>query len=153
MLSDKRIKEYVSQYGLIDPFDLENLNPNSYDLTLDYVTSREGITINRDYIEPGEFMLAASREMVEVPNTIVGIVKNKSSHARKGLDVVLNAGLIDSGYKGNITFALHNTSQSRVYLNPGMRIAQICFFSVDGMVEKPYAGHYQGQEGVGVSAY
>lgn len=153
MIGDKLIKYYAIAHTLINPYNSEQLNPNSYDVTLDYCTDREGMPIKRNYIKPGEFLLASTKETVNIPVELVGIMKGKSTLARKGLRICGDAGLIDSGFKGQITLELFNMSQSKIYIQEGMKIAQICFHTVEGGVENPYNGHYQHQKGVKKAAY
>lgn len=153
MIGDKLIKEYTIKNGLINPYNSEQLNPNSYDVTLDYWTDREGMPIGRNYIKPGEFLLASTVETVNVPLELVGVMKGKSTLARKGLRICGDAGLIDSGFRGQITLELKNLSESKIYLREGMKIAQICFHLVEGGIDNPYDGHYQDQKGVTKAAY
>lgn len=153
MLGDKLIKEYVIKDTLINPFNIEQLSPNSYDVTLDCWTDREGMPVKRNYIKPGEFLLASTIETVNIPLELVGVMKGKSTLARKGLRICGDAGLIDSGFRGQITLELKNLSESKIYLKEGMKIAQICFHRVEGGIDSPYNGHYQDQKGVTKAAY
>jgi deoxycytidine triphosphate deaminase len=101
-------------------------------------------------LAPGEFLLAQSREIFNLPNNISAEYKLKSSMARLGLDH-LNAGWCDAGWHGSVlTLELKNcTQRHRIVLTVGDRIGQMVFFK-HKMVpkEKSYAarGSYNGDK-------
>lgn len=80
-------------------------------------------------LAPGEFLLAQSREIFNLPNNISAEYKLKSSMARLGLDH-LNAGWCDAGWTGSVlTLELKNcTQRHRIVLTVGDRIGQMVFF-------------------------
>jgi len=101
---------------------------------------------------PGEFILAHSHEVFNLPNHISAQYALKSSMARIGLEH-LNAGWCDAGWNGSsLTLELKNITRYHVivlqYLD---RIGQMCFFK-HKMVkpEHSYAakGRYNGDRGV-----
>lgn len=79
------------------------------------------------YLEPGDFILLASNEVLNIPNGILSFVQGRSSIARIGVQTE-QAGLIDAGFRGTITFEIYNESRYPVVLYPGMRVAQVYFF-------------------------
>lgn len=88
----------------------------------------EGVFKNGEYvIEPGEFVLMASNEVLNIPNGILSFVQGRSSIARLGIQTE-QAGLIDAGFKGTITFEVFNQTKYPIKLYEGMRIAQVYFF-------------------------
>lgn len=78
-------------------------------------------------IPPGEFILLASNEVLNIPNGILAFVQGRSSIARVGIQTE-QAGLIDAGFRGTITFEVYNETPYYMALYPGMRIAQLYFF-------------------------
>lgn len=78
-------------------------------------------------IQPREFLLLASYEVLNIPNGIISFVQGRSSVARIGIQTE-QAGLIDSGFRGTITFEVYNETQYPIKLYAGMRIAQVYFF-------------------------
>lgn len=76
---------------------------------------------------PGEFILMASNEILNIPNGILSFVQGRSSIARLGVQTE-QAGLIDAGFRGTITFEICNQSGHPLYLYKGMRVAQVYFF-------------------------
>lgn len=97
-------------------------------------------------IEPGEFMLATTREYIEIPDNIACQVHGCSSIGRSGL-FVQNAGWVDPGFRGELTLELFNASCERIELCPGQRIAQLTFQYLHTPCAVPYQGRYVGQRG------
>jgi len=145
-------------YGkdIIHPYDEHNVQPNSYDLTLDDVikipTETGWIDQNLPYkISVGCFILASTKERVKIPQGAVGTVVGKSSIARLGIAVEF-AGLIDTGFDGQITLEIQNMAHP-ITLNPGMKIAQL-EIEDSYPVKKMYGecgNHYQNQKGATLS--
>ncbi len=172
MLSDRDIRFLVRGGKVleIEPFDEAALQPASYDLTLDrhflipnpdvgvidmadvplghmepQVCGPQGIVV-----EPGEFMLASTRETVHIGPQYLGRVEGKSSLGRLGLMVHITAGFIDPGFEGQITLEIYNVAPWEIILYPGQRIAQIAFSRMSSRPDQVYGAagsHYQGQQG------
>jgi dCTP deaminase len=79
---------------------------------------------------PGEFILAQSEQVFNLPEVISAEYKLKSSMARIGLEH-LNAGWCDAGWHGSVlTLELKNmTRYHAIRLHHGDRIGQVVFFS------------------------
>jgi dUTP pyrophosphatase len=69
---------------------------------------------------------------VEIPDGHAGLVLPRSGLARKhGISLVNSPGLIDSGYRGELTVLMLNTDPAEVYrVVPGDRIAQLVVVAV-----------------------
>lgn len=78
-------------------------------------------------IGPGEFVLMASKEILNIPNGIISFVQGRSSIARLAIQTE-QAGLIDAGFRGTITFEVFNQSEYPIMMIEGMRVAQVYFF-------------------------
>jgi len=64
-----------------------------------------------------------------IPNSFVGLIWPRSGMAvKQGIDVL--AGVIDSGYRGEVKVCLLNTGEEFVTIEAGDRIAQILFQEV-----------------------
>ena len=163
VLSDIDIKDRIYKDKIVQPFIEDNLQPCSLDLTLDdklliptvgkeYDIDDEiktfKVGIEDHAIEPGEFVLANTKEWVEIPNDIAGEVAGRSTMARMGLEVHLTAGWIDAGFKGNITLEIVNNSGNTIQLKEGARIAQLILHKLSSKVENEYNGKYQNSKGV-----
>ena len=96
------------------------------------------------FISPGGFSLGSSIERFTIPNTIVGILYNKSTWARQGLDV-LNV-VLEPGWTGYLTFGLANHSRAEISVPPGVGIAQVVFHFLTAPTDDPYTGKYQNQK-------
>lgn len=83
-------------------------------------------------LKPGEFILAHSYEVFNLPDNIAAEYKLKSSLARVGLDH-LNAGWCDPGWNGSaLTLELRNlTTYHFLKLEYGIKIGQMVFFRCD----------------------
>lgn len=158
VLSDRKILEYNKKGLLIEnPISFTQLQPNSVDLTLSdswktlepnikeephnsgIIDSRNPIKYehgsfieteqNESYfiIKPKQFVLMASNEILRIPNGIIAFVQGRSSVARLAIQTE-QAGLIDSGFRGTITFEVFNQSEYPIILYKGTRIAQVYFF-------------------------
>lgn len=154
VLSDTTIRDHshLGEGGLIWPWNDDQLQPASYDLTLsgqdDMYLKGQGMR----RIEAGEFLLLSTVEKVCLPSHIVGRIEGKSSWARKGL-IIHTAGFVDPGFCGTLVLEITNLSKEAVKLVPGIRIAQISFMFLDKPAQKPYGhkdlkSHYQNQEGI-----
>ncbi len=74
-------------------------------------------------IAAGELKLVRTGVHVAIPEGWVGLVRDRSSMAMRGLATV--AGVIDASYRGEIKVAFHNLSKAPLRLVAGDRIAQL----------------------------
>lgn len=81
-------------------------------------------------MQPGEFVLMASKEILKIPNGILTFVQGRSSIARIGIQTE-QAGLIDAGFEGTITFEVYNETEYPITLFSGMRVGQLYFFKAE----------------------
>jgi dUTP pyrophosphatase len=79
------------------------------------------------HLGPGERWSVGTGIAVEVPEGHAGLVLPRSGLAREhGISLVNSPGLIDSGYRGEISVLLLNTDPAEVFrIEPGDRIAQL----------------------------
>ena len=109
-------------------------------------------------IHPGEFVLGATQEWVELPDDVVARIEGKSSLGRLGLIVHATAGFVDPGWKGTLTLEITNLTRVPIVLWPGKPIAQLSFMTLDRAAERPYGhpelgSHYHGQVDATESRY
>lgn len=161
-------------YGLlINPFEPEQLNPNSYDVRLSHaikVAVPASDSARNDHpawqrparfdgenptfvwkhtplpyiLRPGEFALGSTIEKVG-SRKFVTCLAGKSSIGRRGLAVHQTACFGDLGFMRQWTLELW--TQLPFELLPGMRIAQAYFLTPQGSIEMQYQGKYVNQEG------
>jgi deoxycytidine triphosphate deaminase len=101
---------------------------------------------------PGEFILASSAQIFNLPRNVSAEYKLKSSMARIGLEH-LNAGWCDAGWHGSVlTLELKNmTRHHAIRLQVGDRIGQVVFFMhAEVPADRSYAarGRYNNDESV-----
>lgn len=97
---------------------------------------------------PGIGYLMHTRERVSTSG-FVPIIDGKSSIGRLFITVHVTAGYVDPGFAGQYTLEVVCQHPVRVY--PGMRIAQVRFHTIAGVVDKLYSqvGHYTGEHAQG----
>jgi dCTP deaminase len=175
LLSDQDLrKEVESGRLLLDPFDVEMIQPSSIDVRLDRffrvfnntrythidpaqqqddLTSLVETADDEPFVlHPGEFVLGSTYEMVTLPDDLAGRLEGKSSLGRLGLLTHSTAGFIDPGFSGHITLELSNVANLPITLHAGMKIGQLCLFKLSSPAEHPYGSkqagsRYQGQRG------
>lgn len=162
ILSDTYIKKYLKEKSLIiEPLDEKQIQPASVDLRLGthYLKLDENsfsemtMTDEINYIpfESDEiiipshsFLLATTKEYIELPSNLTAFVEGRSSIGRMGL-FIQNAGWVDPGFKGELTLELFNANRLPIKLSSGRRICQLVFAQMVGDPERIYNGKYQGQ--------
>ena len=173
VLSDRSIREELAAGNIvIDPVDIDDIQPASVDVHLDrqilvfrntrraYVDVRkslEGLTdmeeIQDDVpfmLHPGEFVLGSTLEHIELPSHLVARLEGKSSLGRIGLLIHSTAGYVDPGWKGHLTLELSNVSSLPITLYYGMKIGQLSFSQLTVPADRLYGdpslrSKYQGQ--------
>jgi dCTP deaminase len=150
---------------VISPFEVGQVNPNSYNVCLgetlltydaevvdayreNPVTSTT-MTADGFVLQPGELYLGHTMERVGSDH-YVPLLFGRSSVGRLGLFVEITAPIGDIGFHGQWTLMLSPVRPVRVY--PGMKIGQIMFFESLGSIEL-YAGKYQSSAGPQQSRY
>lgn len=80
-------------------------------------------------VEPNNNIVIPSGIIMLIGEGYMGLILNRSSIAsKKGL--LVGAQVIDSGYKGEIHFDLHNVSREKVLLTGGLKITQLIITQV-----------------------
>ena len=171
MLNDITIEQCVEYQDLIIPYTEKQLNPNSYDVTLQdtiitfakdtkdcyadggdhtlHGIHTKPVRIDGHYmLQPGQFVLGATVEKISLPDNMMARFDGKSSLGRLGLCTHVTAGFIDAGFIGTITVELKNENSFPIMLKTGMRIGQVSFEYLNDAAKKPYGmvGHYQNQK-------
>ncbi|RKU37905.1 dCTP deaminase [Candidatus Poribacteria bacterium] len=108
-------------------------------------------------MQPGEFVLAATRETLELADDVMARLEGRSSLGRLGIIVHSTAGLFDPGWTGIATLELGNLGRMPVLLYPGMRICAFTFEQLSSPAKVPYrqkpANKYAGQNGPETSRF
>lgn len=147
---DHQIQDQVTKNLLIQPYNENQLNPASYDVTLgqsikieDSLGEWKEISLPYD-LEPGEFILGVTREWFNIPDNMEAQFQLKSSRGREGYEHVLS-GYIDPGFSGQVTLELLNVRRyKKLPLREGMLIGQLRFMYTSSSCRESYKtkGHY-----------
>ncbi|TAE76035.1 MAG: dCTP deaminase [Bacteroidetes bacterium] len=156
ILSGLEIEKKLGKEIIIEPFDKNRLNPNSYNLrlhnkllryknpTLDMKTAHETeeIIIEEDGIllQPNELYLGRTIEYTE-SHDCVPMLEGRSSVGRLGLFIHITAGFGDVGFCGYWTLEIFCIKPIRVY--PNVEICQVYYHDIKGEYEKYQSNKYQ----------
>ncbi len=161
ILSGKEIKNQLGRSILIDPFNEEQLNPNSYNLRLhrellvyneiildmkkknmvsSVVMPQEGLVL-----EPNRLYLGRTIEYTKT-DTFVPMLEGRSSIGRLGLFIHITAGFGDVGFAGYWTLEMFCVQSIRIY--PSVEICQIFYHTIEGDYDLYSSGKYQNNKGI-----
>jgi dCTP deaminase len=131
----------------LDPFQLELVNPNSYNYRLGEdiklcVGHDQGTPLFESIripdggivLEPGSFLLGHTVERIGSTRYAMSLI-GRSSVGRLGLFVQLSANLGHTGSGHQWTLELHNARRVRIY--PEMVIGQVSFWENSGDLVSP----------------
>ena len=135
---------------------INQINPNSIDLTLDrkimrmkensYVIYGQNTEdfweiINSEYddlyLAPNECVLCCTREYVIMPPDLCGQLFTKSTLGRTFVNHMM-AGVIDAGFHGRITLEFKNDSNNNISIPFGSRVVQLVYSELCTPAKKPY---------------
>jgi dCTP deaminase len=156
ILSGEQIRSQLGSNIVIDPFLEQNLNPNSYNLTLhDEVMTYEEVVLDMRkrnrvrrfsipeaglVLESHRLYLARTAERTETHN-LVPMIEGRSSIGRLGLFVHVTAGFGDVGFCGYWTLEMFAVQPVRIY--PGIPICQIFYHQIEGPFQEYSSDKYQ----------
>jgi dCTP deaminase len=127
------------------------IHPNSEQEVEEYVDETVVGDGEEFILHPGDFVLGTTHERVEVPDDLIAHVQGRSSLGRLAIVIHATAGIVDPGYKGQITLELSNLGTAPVALTPGMRISQLLLTELKSPADRPYGAErgskYQDQSG------
>ena len=156
ILSGSEIRARLGTDIKIEPFNEDQLNPNSYNLRLHnellvyeeivldmrrpnrfrrLVIPAEGLVL-----QPGQMYLGRTIEYTETRN-LVPMLEGRSSIGRLGMFVHVTAGFGDVGFCGYWTLEMIAIQPIRIY--PGVQVCQIFYHTVEGDITEYHGGKYQ----------
>ena len=160
-LSGKEINNQLGKGLNIDPFNDNQLGPNSYNLRLhnelvmyDEVIldmkkahTTNTIVIPEDglVLEPGKLYLGRTIEYTET-DCFVPMLEGRSSIGRLGLFIHITAGFGDVGFRGFWTLEIFCVQPVKIY--PGVEICQIFYHSIEGDYVRYMSNKYQNNKGI-----
>lgn len=163
LCNDKQLRKILRRKDLVITPKIKSsqLQPASIDLTLDryFLRFKEGanykFTIGlsdpKEYtyeceleendcilIQPGEFLLASTKERVELNSNIAAQIDGRSSIGRLGIGVHVTAGWIDPGFKGKITLEIYNVNSQSILIPVGYKVCQLIVFKLSSKCKRSY---------------
>lgn len=163
LLKDEIHEFFKAKQIVIEPFNFDQLGPNSYDVklgnTLKVYTEfpldpkkenkTENIIIPKEglVLQPGKLYLGHTIEKIG-SKYFIPMYEGRSSMARLGIESHLSAGFGDIGFINQWTLEIVVVHPIIVY--PEMKIGQIYFHKINPDVnqeENQYKGKYSKQEG------
>lgn len=161
ILSGKEIASRIGRDIIIDPFDEQRINPNSYNLALhdqllfynnmpldmkaENACNRLTIPADGLVLEPNRLYLGRTVEYTETHN-LVPMLEGRSSIGRLGLFIHVTAGFGDVGFKGFWTLEIFCVQPIRIY--PGVEVCQIYYHTIKGDHDEYVSGKYQDNHGI-----
>jgi dCTP deaminase len=156
ILSGHQIRKCLGKSIIIDPFDPEHLNPNSYNLTLhDELMTYEEVVLDMAkpnrvrritippeglVLGPNQLYLGRTAERTET-HELVPMIEGRSSIGRLGLFVHVTAGFGDVGFCGYWTLEMFAVQPVRIYA--GVPICQIFYHEISGPITEYASDKYQ----------
>lgn len=172
VLTDKQIRELAQSCQLISPFEEQNLQSESYDVTLgnqiavqkkeircldiadpkiDASYSQSEMDADGYVISPKEYVLVSLQEHITLPENLTAHLRPKTSFTRLGL--IVSGQHCNSTYSGVLWVGLFNATNYPIRIHKGFSIAQIVFEqlvdipSPDKQYKSKKNAHYQGEDG------
>lgn len=87
------------------------------------------VSEDRD-IAPGETVDVHTGVRIKMPRALFARITGRSSSLRKH-KLLVNEGIIDNGYTGEMFVCVHNLGDETFHVKQGMRIAQVLFHQIE----------------------
>ena len=139
ILSKKTIENLIKEGKIkVNPFDEKSLGAVSIDLHLDGTAldtaKNEEVSLNNFYLTKESFILANALEFIELPANLIARIVPRSSLARLGILVTMDADILMPNFAGKPLFTLKNLTNKPVLTRTGLGVAQLMFEEVDSEV-------------------
>lgn len=161
ILSGKEIKSKMGKEIVIEPYNENQINPNSYNLRLHHelmvyeetvldmkkVNQAKIVTIPEEglVLEPNKLYLGRTIEYTKT-DKYVPMLEGRSSIGRLGLFIHVTAGFGDVGFSGYWTLEIFCVQPIRIY--PNVEICQIYYHTIKGDYDPYVSGKYQNNTGI-----
>lgn len=140
ILVDKDIKELAERGKLIaEGYEEENVGSVSYDLTIDEIISENDAHLKQVTLEPDGVVFIKTKELLKIPDNMMGRIAQKNSRMRMGLYV--DGPHYHPGHETYAFLRVRNISSDSIRIEQGQQIAQIIF---EQLTQKPDSLYGQG---------
>ena len=119
MASNVKYVDFVLDEGAQRP-----IKKHTGDAGWDLFTSEECI------INPGETKDVHTGVKMRMPPFLFARITGRSSSLRK-YSLLINEGIIDNGYTGELFVCAHNLGDKPITIEKGMRVAQVLFHTIE----------------------
>jgi dUTP pyrophosphatase len=119
MASNVKYVDFVLDEGAQRP-----IKKHAGDAGWDLFTSEECV------INPGETKDVHTGVRMNMPPFLFARITGRSSSLRK-YNLLINEGIIDNGYTGELFVCAHNLGDKPITIEKGMRVAQVLFHSIE----------------------
>lgn len=164
ILSGQEIARHIGKQIIIEPYNREQLNPNSYNLTLHnellvydepvldmrkpnkaytIIIPEDGLTLM-----PGKLYLGRTVEYTKTEG-YVPMLEGRSSVGRLGMCIHATAGFGDVGFAGYWTLEIFVVQPLIIY--PWVEVCQIYYHTLEGDYTPYRSGKYQHNTGIQAS--
>jgi dCTP deaminase len=164
ILSGKEIQKRLDKDIVIEPFNKNQLGPNSYNLRLHrelWIYQESTLDMKRKHthssiivpeeglvLQPQRLYLGRTVEFTKTDN-LVPMLEGRSSIGRLGLFIHITAGFGDVGFNGYWTLEMFCVQPIRIY--PGVEICQIFYHTIEGDFDRYSSTKYQNNTGIQMS--
>ena len=158
LTANKIIEELKAGNLNIEPFNLNQLNPNSYNVKLSNTLKMyDEYELDAKLPNPSHELIIPPEGLVLQPNILyigctqeiissdkyISAIDGRSSIGRLGISIHATAGFGDIGFTGTYTLEIFVIQPVRIY--PDLEIGQVYFEDACGKTDFLYRGRYQGQ--------
>lgn len=153
-LGTEDLKKLFRASKCIEPYREERVRNASYELSLGdqvYLTDSSSKTkdILKDNsqvnIEPGQFALLLTEEIVRIPRKMIGFISIKFGEKKKGL-INVSGFHVDPGFEGKIKFSVYNAGPSTIVLDKGGCYFVLWLSELTSEAEEYKGGHQNQNE-------
>ncbi|UPL50208.1 dCTP deaminase domain-containing protein [Hymenobacter sublimis] len=142
----------------ISPYDPERIKSGAYELSMGdeyFTTNTETATKNvlaekeQFVIEPGQFALLITKEIIFIPASNLGFISVKAGIKFRGL-INVSGFHVDPGFHGRLKFSVYNAGSRAITLEEGQRLFPLWLseFTEELTDDQVYAGQHQNQQGI-----
>lgn len=141
-LVDSEIREEIKK-GLLMNSTEGHIGPIGYDLVSEFFIGDHKEEQASFVLSPGESVFVGAKEIVKMPNDLVGKIYLRNSRIRQGL--TLDAPVYQPGHHTRVFFRITNVSKANISLHKGDGIAMMCFDKLCMAPDHSYRGEFQSE--------
>jgi len=155
-LSSARLRQVLPK--CIDLYDVKRVKSGAYELSMgyEYYTTNSKTSVKsilkegeQFVIEPGQFALLLTKEIITIPRTYLGFISIKAGIKFQGL-INVSGFHVDPGYEGRLKFSVYNAGSKPITLQQGQKMFPLWLaqFTAELSIEDAYDGKHQDQKAI-----